>query len=98
MFFKDFKINKKLAALSFTVGLVVSLMAPDFNFDFKLIKEGVFWGLSIGLFWSLVRFYMHGEQGVVKFQKEIAKGTVYLAFFMVGYFFGWATLKLAALF
>ncbi len=98
MIFDDFNVNKKLAASSFVAGLVVSLIAPDFNFDLKLIKEGMFWGLAIGIFWSLVRFYVHGEQGVLKSQKELTTGTVYLAFFMVGYFVGWTTFKLLALF
>jgi len=98
MIIGDFKINKKIAGFSFTVGLIASIIAPDFNFDFKLIKEGMFWGLAIGIFWSLVRFYLHGQEGVLKSQRELTTGTAYLAFFMVGYFVGWAVLKLTTLF
>jgi len=80
MILGDFKINKKVAGFSFAVGLVASIIAPDFNFDLRLIKEGMFWGLTIGIFWSLMRFYLHGEKGVIKSQKELTIGMAYLAF------------------
>lgn len=98
MNFSDFKVNKKLAIISTLGGLVVSVIAPNFNFDLSLIKEGMFWGFGIGIFWSLARFYMHGEVGVAKSQKELTTGMVYTTFFLMGYFMGWSILKLAALF
>ena len=98
LFFSEFKINKKIAVASAVVGLVVAFIAPDFSFEFEFMKEGMIWGLIIGIFWSVARFYLHGKEGIIKSQKELTVGTVYLAVFLAGYFVGWTVLELLALF
>jgi len=84
--------------MSALIGFVVSIIAPNLNLNLDFMMEGMFWGLSIGIFWSLVRFYLHGEKGVAKSQKELAAGTAYMAIFLGGYFLGWGLQKLLLLF
>jgi hypothetical protein len=93
-FLQNIKVNKKVAIFSVVVGMAVSVAAPQFDFDFPLMREGIYWGLAFGIFWSMVRFYLHGVEGVYKSQREITAGTFYLAMFMTGYFAGWSVQKL----
>ena len=98
LFFNDFKINRKIAAASAVAGLIVSFFALDFGFEFEFVKEGMIWGLTIGIFWSVMKFYLHGKEGIMKSQRDLTSGIVYIALFLLGYFAGWAFLKLLALF
>lgn len=97
MYLKQFKLNKKLALISGMLGVVVAKVSPDFEFDLEFIKEGMFWGLAVGIFWSLIRFYMQGEKGIERSQKELTVGTVYLFIFLLGYLVGWGVQKLILL-
>ncbi len=91
--FKEIIINKKLAGVLRVSGFALSYFAPKFDFDLEIMTQGLVAGLVIGLLWSLVRYYKHGESGIARSQRELSKIFVYLIYFLGGYAFGYLVFK-----
>ena len=92
--FKDIKVNRKIAGVLRVVGFLLSYYAPKFEFDWEQMKQGLAAGLIVGLIWSAIRYYKHGEKGILKSQSEMAYIFVYLLYFLGGYAFGYLIFKI----